>query len=406
MVQGSSHWPIEEGIQMGQQYGSSPAKWLCWLLAVATLTSGWSRGWAQEGDLAGNLDGDLDGDFVVQPMRDVQIGGYLDLELFINSNRFDFRNHRLVPMLDAVVTEHVHFSCEIEFEYGGPQVATGDGEVKVEYAHVDVDLGGWQLRTGAILVPLGSTNLHHDSPIRPLTQRPLVARTVVPTTLTSAGVGALLEGAQGDWLLEVYALNGFNGVDADGYKIDSTSGLRAARPGLKENGDRSPSLCGRFLWRPELGTEVGLSAWNGSWDPQGELDLTIAVIDVTTEITAGIDIFGPIEVQMEVARVAIELDEAARSGGVPAELAANSIQLSRRFFPAILEQWFGAESSSGLTLRIEGEDLGGDRRRRSTIGFNIRPSDETIFKFDLEQVKVENQADPDATIICSMATYF
>ncbi|HIG04263.1 MAG TPA: hypothetical protein EYQ08_00805 [Planctomycetes bacterium] len=392
---------------MGQQDGSPVAKWLCWLLVVVTLTSGWSIGSAQQGNLEGDLAGNLDGESGGQRMRDVQIGGYLDLELFIDSNRFDFRNHRLVPMLDAVVTEHVHFSCEIEFEYGGPQVATADGEVKVEYAHVDVDLGGWQLRTGAILVPLGSTNLHHDSPIRSLTQRPLVARTVVPTTLTSAGVGALLEGAEGDWLLEIYTLNGFNGGNAiDGYNIDSTSGIRAARPGLKKNGDRSPSLCGRFLWRPELGTEVGLSAWNGSWDSQGELDLTIAVIDVTTEITAGLDTIGPIEVQMEVARVAIELDAPARSAGVPAQLAASSIQLSRRFYPAILEQWFGAESSSGLTLRFEDEDLGGDRRRRSTIGFNIRPSDETIFKFDLEQVMVENQADPDATFICSMATYF
>lgn len=384
---------------MGNGRHSVVQKWLCGLLILSGLILGWSQGWAQQGDFEGTPAPEL--------QRGVQLGGYLDLELFINSDRFDFRNHRLVPMIDAAVTDQVHFSCEIEFEYGGPQVATGDGEVKVEFAHVDLDLGGWKLRSGAILVPLGSTNLHHDSPIRSLTQRPLVARTVVPTTLTSAGVGALVEGVDGDWLLEIYALNGFNGGNSiDGYNIDSTSGIRAARPGLKSNGNRSASLCGRALWRPELGTEVGISAWHGSWDAQGELDLVIAVIDVTTVIGTGIEGIGPIELQLEVGMVGIELDEPARSEGVPSQLSASSIQLSRRFFPVTIEEWFGVESSCGLTLRLESEDLGGDRRRRSTIGFNIRPSDETILKFDFEQFTVDHQVDPEATIICSVATYF
>ncbi|MDE0957887.1 MAG: hypothetical protein OSB12_04555 [Planctomycetota bacterium] len=133
---------------MGQQVGSPLAKRLCWLLVVATVTSGWSPGWAQQGI----LDGDLDGESGVQRMRDVQIGGYFDLELFIDSNRFDFRIHPRVPLLDAMVTEHVHFPCEIEFEYGGPPMATVEGDVKVEYADVDPLLDRVPGATALILV--------------------------------------------------------------------------------------------------------------------------------------------------------------------------------------------------------------------------------------------------------------
>jgi len=339
--------------------------------------------------------------------RDVRLGGYLDLEMFKNDGRFEFKNHRLVPMIDATVSDSVHFAAEIEFEYGGPQIASGDGEVKVEYAYADVDLGGWQLRSGAILVPLGATNLYHDSPMRELTNRPLVARTIVPSTLTSAGVGGLWGADDGSWSVEAYALNGFNGEDgAGGYNINSSKGVRSARPSLKVNGDRSPSLCGRLAWSPILGTEFGFSAWNGPWDIDGDLDLTITVIDLTTDLSSFIEALGPTELEIEIGDVGIDVDADAIAAEVPEKLTANSIQISRRFFPSAIENLFGDESSCGLTVRFEEEDLGAAVKTRSTVGFNIRPTDETILKFDYEQEQIENQPDPDGTFIFSVATYF
>ena len=87
-------------------------------------------------------------------------------------------------------------------------------------------------------------------------------------------------------------------------------------------------------------------------------------------------------------------------------MTANSIQISRRFFPSAIENLFGDESSCGLTVRFEEEDLGAAVKTRSTVGFNIRPTDETILKFDYEQEQIENQPDPDGTFIFSVATYF
>ena len=155
-----------------------------------------------------------------------------------------------------------------------------------------------------------------------------------------------------------------------------------------------------------LGTEFGFSAWNGPWDIDGDLDLTITVIDLTTDLSSLIEALGPTELEIEIGDVGIDVDADAIAAEVPEKLTANSIQISRRFFPSAIENLFGDESSCGLTARFEEEDLGVAVKTRSTVGFNIRPTDETILKFDYEQEQIENEPDPDGTFIFSVATYF
>ena len=340
--------------------------------------------------------------------RDIRVGGYMDLELFMNGDRFDFKQHRLVPMFDANISDKVSFSAEIEFEYGGSDAAAGDGETKVEYAYADIDMGNWSLRSGAILIPLGSTNLYHDSPMRQLTNRPFVARTIVPSTMTSAGIGGVWEADDGSWGMEVYAVNGFQGGNAiDGYNISTSSGIRSARPSLKTNGgDRSPSIVGRFSYSPVLGTEIGFAAWSGPWDDAGELDLTISVFDITTDLGSYVEALGSTTVNFELGNVSIDRDADAIAGGVPDELGATSIEVSRRFFPDMLNKMFGEDASCALTVRWEEQDLSAAVSNRMTYGFNVRPTDETVIKFDFEQESTEGEEDPDGTFIMSVATYF
>lgn len=345
--------------------------------------------------------------------RDVRLGGYLDLEFFMSDTGNTFKQHRLVPMIDATVSDSVHFACEIEFEYGGSDFAGGSGETKVEYAYADIDVGSWALRSGAILVPLGATNLYHDSPMRELTNRPLVARSIIPSTFTSAGLGGLWGTDDGTWSVEAYALNGFQGGPSDGvsgdWNIDASSGLRGARPSMKYNGDdRDLSFCGRLAWSPVLGTELGFSAWSGPWSDDGELDMNITVIDFTTDLGGLAEALTSTELEIEFGDVSLDIDgsNADMVAEVPEAMSASSIQISRRFFPGVIENYFGEESSCGLTVRFERQDLGlgTDETRRTTIGFNIRPSDETILKFDHETTE-QGDSDSDQFII-SIATYF
>ena len=121
------------------------------------------------------------------------IGGYLDLEYRDeHGSSPTFRQHRFVPLIDAKFGERFHFAAEIEFEDGGSDAPAGDGSTKVEFAALDWRVGEeFTFRAGAILVPLGRFNLYHDSPLNDFTDRPLVTRSVIPTTLTDAGVGVL-----------------------------------------------------------------------------------------------------------------------------------------------------------------------------------------------------------------------
>ena len=73
-------------------------------------------------------------------------------------------------------------------------------------------------RGGLILTPLGKLNLIHDSPLLDLTDRPLVSRLIIPTTLTDAGMGffgTLYPSELSKLDYEIYVTNGvFHGLDS------------------------------------------------------------------------------------------------------------------------------------------------------------------------------------------------
>jgi hypothetical protein len=87
---------------------------------------------------------------------------------------------------------NLHVASEIEYEHGGAVAGDEetDGEIKVEFATVDLKAAdALNLRAGVILSPLGRLNVFHDAPMLDLTDRPLVDRDIIPTTLSEAGVG-------------------------------------------------------------------------------------------------------------------------------------------------------------------------------------------------------------------------
>ncbi|MCA9401980.1 MAG: hypothetical protein KC713_10150, partial [Candidatus Omnitrophica bacterium] len=119
----------------------------------------------------------------------VSVGGYMDHE-FENFENTDstFDQHRWIINIAAQIGERLRFMSEYEIEHGGPDQP--GGEAKVEQAYVDYLIADWvNFRAGAVLAPFGRTNIYHDSDLRDLTSRPLVARDIIPTTWTEAGGG-------------------------------------------------------------------------------------------------------------------------------------------------------------------------------------------------------------------------
>ena len=63
-------------------------------------------------------------------------------------------------------------------------------EIGLEFAHIDYLVKEpFNLRAGILLLPIGKFNLLHDSPLNDLTDRPLVSRFVIPSTVSETGAG-------------------------------------------------------------------------------------------------------------------------------------------------------------------------------------------------------------------------
>ncbi|HYC79081.1 MAG TPA: porin, partial [Planctomycetota bacterium] len=146
----------------------------------------------------------------------LRVGGYFDLEIRDDeaTDRFTFDQHRFVLKFDGDVTDRISFRSEVEFEGGGAGASyLTDNYVAVEFAELHFKFDrAFSLKAGALLTPFGRYNYLHDSPLQDLTDRPLVATYVAPTTWTETGVGAYgafdLGGVRLDY--DVLLSNGFD----------------------------------------------------------------------------------------------------------------------------------------------------------------------------------------------------
>ena len=308
----------------------------------------------------------------------VAVGGYMDMELEIpEDGTTTFDQYHFVPFITGYVSDRVTVSAEIEFEHGG-QVeggGGGDGEIKVEYAVMDYRLGeGLNFRGGVVLSPLGRFNVLHDSPLNDLTERPLVARQLVPSTLSEAGMGFFGDVAAGDGGeldYELYLVNGFDEGIIDG---DQRLRVRGGRGSAKQDNNDNKSLVGRLGYSPRLGMTFGLSAHSGAYDDAGRRNLTIGVLDAKAT-------FGALELQGEAATVAADIDR---------DLLPRTADSQRGAY--LQAAWHllhdRLQAGSVVTLVVRGNwldydsDRDGDAEQGLALGANFRPTEETVLRAD------------------------
>lgn len=354
----------------------------------------------------------------------IQWSGYFDLE-FRDDNAGDkpveFDHHRLILKLNSDVTEHIAFAMELEIEGGG--VGAGhltDSEIVVEFAELSFAICElFNFKAGALLVPFNRFNLLHDSPLQDLTDRPLVDRRIIPTTWAEAGVGAFgaVHWEWGSLDYDVILVNGLT----DG--ISGSGGTRGARGSYRKDNNDDKMVIGRIgltLDVPFLDVlNVGGSIAHGKYDDANQHRLTLFGFDVTVKK-------GPFEIVGEYAKLNISRGMAERMAGVPGGMEGWYVEARYHFFP---DSWrgasplFGDQSTFTLVVRY-GEadtDEGGtavdfasrgdayrDDRRRLTLGFNFRPVESTVVKFEY-QIFFEPSGISDVDnnrFVASIATYF
>ncbi len=359
--------------------------------------------------------------------RNTYVGGYMDHELrFEENGEHTFDQHRLIPFIYSDVSDRVKFATEIEFEHGGTDSPGGvqgqTGAMKIEFATIDFLITDWlNYRGGIILSPLGKYNLVHDSPLQDLTDRPMVDRFIIPTTLSESGMGffgTFYPTELSTLSYEVYAVNGFSAED-NGSVVSSGEGfIRSSRGSIKDNNNRNFAIVGRVAYSPFLGLEVGLSAHTGNIDEYSSNRMTIKAVDWTYQR-------GAFELVGEYAHASIERDgnldaDTPNSEEYNGDSWGYYIEPRYHFMPQFLKDhaptFFTDNSTFTAVVRLGGLDInqplpsaGDIRRTRLTPGFNFRYTEDTVFKAEY-QVNWENgrglESVNNNNLVFSVSTYF
>ena len=323
----------------------------------------------------------------------VSVGGYADIELENFQNRSStFDQHRWILNVGAELGERLKFYSEYEIEHGGTDAA-GGGEAKVEQAWIDFLIHeAINLRAGALLVPFGRYNLYHDSDLQDLTDRPILARDIIPTTWTEAGAGfhgqfnptiGNYEDLEGGY--EFYFINGLD----DGF---SDTGLGAARGSLETDNNNTKSLVSRVVASPAIGHEVALSGYWGDMNREDD-DLKGMGVDFLTT-------WGPLELLGEWAYFLA--DESGRgtvggAGDIANHFQGLYLQANYHFWFDFLNDTFLGKSFENPTFTLVGRfdwaeiDDDGDASRgndneeqRFTLGINYRPVESWVLKLEYQ----------------------
>lgn len=320
----------------------------------------------------------------------VSLGGYADFEYkdFDNSNS-TFDQHRFILNIGAEIGDRLRFFSEYEIEHGGPDSANGDGEAKVEQAYIDYLINdAVNMRFGALLVPFGRYNLYHDSDLQDLTDRPLVARRVIPTTWTESGMGFFGEFNPAPNKFEDlslgYELYAVNGLD-EGY---SDRGLRSAKGSIKVDNNNNKAVVARTIISPAPGHEFALSAYAGKLSDGSANSASDKINGYAFDF---LSTYGDLELLGEFAHFDIDSENDA-----PETMTGGYVQANYHFWPEFLDNSFLGEDFEDPTLTLVGRygwaevaddsDAGsGDNEEdRITLGLNYRPVPSWVFKLEYQ----------------------
>lgn len=323
----------------------------------------------------------------------VSLGGYADIEYadFENTDS-NFVQHRWVINIGAFPHERLRFNSELEIEYGGPNAPNADGEVKVEQAYIDYLItDAFNIRAGALLVPFGRYNLTHDSDLQNLTDRPIMAKDVIPTTWTETGGGffGAFNPVLGDYedLNINYELYVSNGLDT-GF---SDTGLSGGRSSFKTDNNNDKAIVGRLAVSPWLNQELGVSGYWGEYDTAAH---DIGGLGFDSLFTVG-----PFEWINEYAYFDVEEGSSDSANFFQGAYS----QLNYDFWPAFLSHSILGRDFKNPKLTLVGRydwalitddsdsSIGDNEEIRYTLGFNYRPVDNFVFKMEYQWNQTANE---------------
>lgn len=207
-------------------------------------------------------------------------------------NEIDF--HRLVLGFGYDFNEWIEFRAELDFEHAFQ-------EPELEYAYIDFLIKEYfNVRAGAILLPVGVINQHHEPPLFNSVERPELYRLIIPTTWQEGGAGfhgKFLKGFE----YELYVMSSLSAVDIQSGAIDGnfsgSSGFRGGRQRVGHAPGSDFLVSGRLQYKGVPGLRLGTSAVVGNTG-QGKAAIdggTMAILEADAKYSfEGIDIEGTV----------------------------------------------------------------------------------------------------------------
>jgi hypothetical protein len=325
-------------------------------------------------------------------------GGYGEMS-YTNPNYGDVP--RLdVPVIGLYLNHYFNdkWAFKSEFDVEDVQVDHGaGGTVGFQQAYLDYhpcSLFGW--RTGLILIPMGIINQEHDPTTYFSVERPLFDQQVIPTTWREIGTG--IYGDITQWLK--YQLYITEGLQAEGFTMNSTAGGRQDGSGVNGSDASHPAVSGQIGVLPLAGMQIDASLYyeGNAFDsiPSGTIGtLYVFALDARYEV-------GPLHIRAEYGMFDIgpggsgTYNTPSHAVGGYGEIAYNVLS----FFPNCKSELlpfvryenftFTAADTGTYAAAPAGPTVG---HTSVTAGLAFKPLPNVIFKADYQMTNVEGEAD-------------
>lgn len=189
------------------------------------------------------------------------VGGYGEVHFNqpLESNTYnngELDVHRVVMLFGYNFNDRTQFVTELEFEHVK--------EVYVEQAFLQYKLNNFiNFRGGLMLIPMGIINEYHEPTTFNGVERPLIDKTITPTTWREIGFGVTGNILAASLKYQAYLLNGFNGYNGAA-KLNGKNGFRSGRQKGGESFSSSPNFSAKVEYYGIRGLNVGVSAYFGN----------------------------------------------------------------------------------------------------------------------------------------------
>ncbi|MEK7702578.1 MAG: porin [Nitrospirota bacterium] len=160
--------------------------------------------------------------------------------------------HRMVLGWEYTFTDKIILNAEVDFEHSAR-------DMELEYVYIDFLMNpAFNLRAGAVLMPVGPLNEYHEPTLFYSVERPYVQRTIIPTTWSEGGFG-IFGGTESGLRYRFYVVSGLNDK-----KFTAKDGIRGGRG----KGNEAPSDQLAYVGRVEYvgPLNAGISLYQGKGD--------------------------------------------------------------------------------------------------------------------------------------------